>query len=72
MNEPRDCHTEWSKSDRKREISHDIHYMQNLKKKWYKWTYLPNRNRLIDLEKELIVTGTGVDSLELTCTHCYI
>ena len=25
-----------------------------------------------DLEKELIVTGTGVDSLELTCTHCYI
>ena len=31
MNEPRDCDTEWNKSDR-REISHDILYMQNLKK----------------------------------------
>ena len=30
---PRDCHTEWSKSDREREISEDIAYMQNLKKK---------------------------------------
>ena len=33
MNGPRDCHTEWSKSDREREISYDIAYMQNLKKK---------------------------------------
>ena len=30
MNGPRECHTEWSKSDR--EISHDIPYMQNLKR----------------------------------------
>ena len=29
---PRDCHTEWSKSDREREISYDIAYMQNLKR----------------------------------------
>ena len=29
---PRDCHTEWSKSDREREISYDIPYMQNLKR----------------------------------------
>ena len=28
---PRDCHTEWSKSDREGEISHDIPYMWNLK-----------------------------------------
>ena len=27
-----DCHTEWSKSDREREISYDISYMQNLKR----------------------------------------
>ena len=26
------------------------------KKKWYKWTYLQNKNRLIDLENELMVT----------------
>ena len=25
-------------------------------KKWYKWTYLQNRNRLTDLENELMVT----------------
>ena len=27
---PRDCHTKWSKSDRKRQISYDITYMWNL------------------------------------------
>ena len=27
----RDCHTEWSKSDREGEILYDIPYMQNLK-----------------------------------------
>ena len=39
MDRPRDRHTEWSKSDRERQISYDIAYMWNLKK-WYKWTYL--------------------------------
>ena len=29
---PRDCHTEWSKSDRERPILYDIAYMQNLKR----------------------------------------
>ena len=28
---PRDCHTEWCKSDRERQISQDIAYMWNLK-----------------------------------------
>ena len=31
MNEPRDCYTEWSKSDTERQISYDIAYMWNLK-----------------------------------------
>ena len=31
MDGPRDCHNELSKSDREREISYDIVYMQNLK-----------------------------------------
>ena len=31
MDRPRDCHTEWSKSDREGEILYDIFYMQNLK-----------------------------------------
>ena len=29
---PRVCHTEWSKSDKERQISHDITYMWNLNK----------------------------------------
>ena len=43
----RDYHTQWSKSDRERQMSYDITYMWNLKK-WYKGTYLQNRNRLTD------------------------
>ena len=31
MGGPRDCHTEYSKSDREREILYDIAYMRNLK-----------------------------------------
>ena len=29
-----ECHTEWSKSDREREIPYDIPYMQNLKRNY--------------------------------------
>ena len=32
MDEPRDCHTEWSKPEREGEISYDIPYMWNLKR----------------------------------------
>ena len=35
---PRGCHTKWNKSEK--DISYDISYMWNLKKKWHKWTYL--------------------------------
>ena len=45
----------WNKSDRERQILYDITYMWKLKK-WYKWTYLQNRNRLTDIENKLIVT----------------
>ena len=55
MDGSRAYHTEWSKSDRERQISYDISYMRNLKK-WYKWTYLQNRNRLTDIENKLMVT----------------
>ena len=40
---------------RERQISYDITYMWNLMK-WYKWTYLQNRDRLRDIESELMVT----------------
>ena len=38
------------------------------KKKWYKWTYLQNRNTLTDLENKLImVAGTGERIKERDC-----
>ena len=42
MGGPRDCHTEWSKSESESQISYDIAYMWNLKK-YYKWTYIYKR-----------------------------
>ena len=38
-----------------RQISYDTTYMWDLKK-WYKWTYSQNRNRLTDIENKLMVT----------------
>ena len=71
MERPRDYHTKWSKSDRERQISYDIAYMPNLKK-WYKWTYLQNRNRFTDLENKLMVTGgVGRDRLGVWDWHVH-
>lgn len=53
MDGSRDYHAKLSKSNRERQISYDITYMKNLKK-WYKWTYLQNRNRLTDIENNLV------------------
>ena len=53
---PRDCHIEWSKSDTQRQISNNIAYTQNLKRKEYKWTYLQNRNKVTDVENKFVVT----------------
>ena len=39
-------------SQRKRNIVRCLLYAES-KKKWYKWTYLQNRNRLTDLENDL-------------------
>ena len=52
-------------------------YMWNLKK-WYKWTYLQNINRVTDVENKLMVTkgergGEGqLGRLGLTYTHYYL
>ena len=65
MNGPRDYHTKWSKPDRERQMSYNITYTCNLKR-WYKWTYLQNRNRLTEFENKLMVTkgkrwGAGIN-----------
>ena len=46
-----------SKSDREEQLSHGTTHMWNLIfKKWYKWTYLHNRNRLTGFEDKPVVT----------------
>ena len=52
----------WSKPDSEKQIY--ITSMWNLKI-WYKWTYLQNRNRLINIGNKLMVTkresGGGIN-----------
>ena len=61
---PRDYHT--SEVSQTETDKYCITYMWNLKKKkWYKWTYLQNRNRLTDIENKHMVTkverGEGIN-----------
>ena len=61
---PIDCHTEWSKSEREKQILYINAYMWNLEK-WYRWTYLQSRNRDTDIENKHMDTkgerGGGMD-----------
>ena len=52
---PRDCHTVWSKSERKKQISYINAYMWNLEK-LYRWTSLQGKNRDTDVENKRMDT----------------
>ena len=59
---------------RERQVSYDITYMES---KLYKWTYLKNKNRIIDIENKHGYhsgdeRGRKIRSLGLTYTHYYI
>ena len=54
---PRDCYTEWSKSERE-QILHNIAYMWDLEK-WYRCACWQNRNRDTDVENEHMDTKAG-------------
>ena len=43
VDEPRACYTEWSKSEREKQIQDINAYIWNLEK-WYWWTYFQGRN----------------------------
>ena len=68
------CHSEWSKSEREKQILHFNIYIYNLEK-WYRWTYLQGRNRDADLAIRHVDTGSGKGTVgqtgraALTCTH---
>ena len=52
---PKDCHTEWSKSEREKQISYINVYMWNLEN-WYRWTHLQSRKRDIGIENKYMDT----------------
>ena len=55
---PRDCHTEWSMSQRVKQISYINAYMWNLEK-WYRGTGLQGRTRDTDVENQCMDTKGG-------------
>ena len=58
MDGPRDCHTEWSKSEREKQILYINAGMWNLEK-WYRWPGLQGRNRDTDVENKCRDTKGG-------------
>ena len=58
MDGSRDCHTEWSKSEREKQISYINAYMWNLEK-WYRWTGLQGNNKDTDIETKCMDTKGG-------------
>ena len=55
MDGPRECHTEWSKLEKEKWTSCVNAYIWNLEK-WYRWSYLQNRNRDTDIENKCMDT----------------
>ena len=71
--EPKACYTEWSKSEREKQISYINTYLE----KWYWWTYLQGSNRDTDIENELVDTeGQGglewIEKVALTYIHYHV
>ena len=56
MEEPRVCHTEWSKSEREKQILYMSIYTWSLEKQ-YRWIYFQGRNRDTDVENRLVDTA---------------
>ena len=57
MDGPGDYHTKWSKSDRERQISYGITYMENLKKKDTNELIYSTETDSQNLGNEFMVTG---------------
>ena len=62
MDGPRVCHTEWSESEREKQM-YNIAYTWNLET-WYRWTYLQSRTR--DVENKFMDTKVGEGEVEWT------
>ena len=72
MDGPRECHTEWSKSDRGEILSDIPCYTESKKNDTNELTYKTESRK--DLENELMIAEgkRQLESLGRSCTHCYI
>ena len=72
--ETRTCNTEWSESEREKQISYINAHIWNLEK-WYWWTYFQGRKGDADIENGLADTvgkggrGTNGDGSTDMCIH---
>ena len=64
--EPRACHTEWSQSEREKQILYFNVYMCNLVK-WYWLIYLQSRSRDTEAENRLVDTVTEGEDVRWEC-----
>ena len=55
MDEPRAYYTEWSKSEREKQILYINAYIWNLER-WYWWTHLQGSNGKVDMENRFLDT----------------
>ena len=65
----RACHSEWSKSEREKQIPHINRYIWNLK--WYWWTYFQGRSRDPDVENRVRESST-IDRVALIYLHFHV
>ena len=69
----RECHTEWSKSDREGEISYDIPYVRNLNRNdTNEHTYKTETHRLTEQTYGCSGEGTVQDFGKVMCTLLYL
>ena len=62
VDEPRACYTEWSKSEREKQIPYIDAYIWNLEK-WHWRTLLQGSKRDLDIENRLVTVGKGEDGM---------
>ena len=77
MNEPRDCHTEWSESVWEREILYDSAYMLNLKTIMQMNLFTKQKQTHTQGMNLRVPGGKGKERgwlgrLGSTCTYCYV
>ena len=68
---PRVCDTDWSKSEREKQILYVNAYMWSLEK-WYRWTYLKGRIKDADIENGCMDTEGKGEWGELGDWDCYV